>query len=82
MGITFEIDIAHLTGTVSVEDAEGLLEWLRTHPRGAVDLSACDHLHTANLQVLMAARPRIAAWPVAGGSARWLKDILDSSQGD
>jgi hypothetical protein len=41
---------------VSVDEAEGLLEWLQKNPAARIDLSACAHLHPANLQVLMATR--------------------------
>ncbi|MFD2111375.1 hypothetical protein [Thiorhodococcus fuscus] len=61
---------------LGVEDAETLLEWLIKHPRGRVNLSACTHLHAANLQVLMAARPKISAWPKNGALADWLKAAL------
>lgn len=62
---------------VSVEDAERLLEWLLEHPDGQVDLSACTHLHAANLQVLMAAQPHIAAWPLATALSDWLHAAID-----
>ena len=65
---------------VGVEDAEHLLEWLLKHPRGRLDLAACTHLHAANLQVLMAARPKIAAWPRHEALADWLRAAL--TQGD
>ncbi|WPL15923.1 hypothetical protein Thiowin_00853 [Thiorhodovibrio winogradskyi] len=61
---------------LSVEDAELLLEWLLKHPRGRIDLSACDHVHAASLQVLMAARPKIAAWPESQPLADWLTATL------
>ena len=43
---------------LSVEDAEGLLDWLIQHPRGRLDLADCTHGHAATLQVLMAAQPK------------------------
>lgn len=61
---------------LSVEDAELLLEWLLKHPRGRLDLTACTHLHAANLQVLLAARPKIAAWPQHPTLATWLQAAL------
>lgn len=61
---------------LSVEDAEPLLEWLLNHPRGKLDLSACEHLHAASLQVLMAARAKIAAWPRSQMLADWLSATL------
>ncbi len=61
---------------LTVEDAELLLEWLLKHPRGRLDLAACTHLHAANLQVLMAAQPQIAAWPRDATLAAWLQTAL------
>jgi hypothetical protein len=48
-----------LTGQCPVEDAETLLEHLQARRDGPVDWSGCTALHTAVLQVLMAARPRL-----------------------
>ena len=61
---------------LSVEEAECLLDWLIQHPRGRLDLADCTHLHAANLQVLMAARPKIAAWPSRDALADWLRAAL------
>lgn len=49
--------------TCSVEDALPLLEFLQSHPRARIDLGGCVHLHTAVLQVLLAARPQMTARP-------------------
>jgi hypothetical protein len=46
-----------LSGHCPVEDAEPLLDALRATPDAVVDLSGAVWLHTAVLQVLMAARP-------------------------
>jgi hypothetical protein len=48
-----------LDGECLAEDAEALLEHLQAQPAGPVDWSACIRIHTAVLQVLMAARPTI-----------------------
>jgi len=61
---------------LSVEDAERLLDWLIQHPRGRLDLTDCTHLHAANLQVLMAAQPKITAWPSCDALADWLRAAL------
>ncbi len=61
---------------LSVEDAEGLLDWLLKQPRGKLDLSACEHVHAASLQVLMAAQPKITAWPKSAMLADWLTATL------
>jgi hypothetical protein len=48
-----------IAGESPVEDAEILLEHLQARPDGPVDWSACRTLHTAVLQVLMAAKPTL-----------------------
>lgn len=77
MAITYEKTTARLIDFVTVEDAEGLLEWLQAKPRRKVDLSGCQHLHAANLQVLMALRPNIAALPEDATLAAWLRGALE-----
>jgi hypothetical protein len=78
MPIEFKRNRAILRDMVRVEDAEGLLEWLQGKPAAKVDLSACIHLHTANLQVLMAARPVISGWPENPELRAWLETTLKS----
>lgn len=89
MPITYETNAAVLADLVSVDEAEGLLQWLQATPGAPVDLAACTHLHAANLQVLMAAAPTISAWPADDALAGWLRSALgappahphDSSEG-
>ncbi len=76
MAIEFRKNLALLHDVVSVEEAESLLEWLQKRPEGKVDLSACAHLHPANLQVMMAARASVIAWPKDLALADWLKSAL------
>ena len=76
MAIEFKKNLALFRDVVSVDEAEGLLEWLQKCPAGKVDLAACSHLHPANLQVLMAARARVHAWPEDNLLAAWLKTAL------
>jgi hypothetical protein len=54
---------AALEGSVSVDDAETLAQWLQKQARPAVHLGKCQHLHGAVLQVLLALRPRVVAAP-------------------
>jgi hypothetical protein len=77
MPVEFKQDIALFADVVSVDEAEGLLEWLQKQPFPKVDLSACSHLHTANLQVLMAAKPEIVHWPEDRGLRAWLESALN-----
>lgn len=79
MPINYSESVAQFSHIVSVEEAEGLLEWLQAHPRGGVDLSDCQHLHAANLQVLMAAQPDIRAWPTQADLNAWLRQAFSSN---
>jgi len=76
MTIEYTKKQAVFSDVVSVDDAEVLLQWLQKKTAGRIDLAACTHLHPANLQVLMAAKPVISAWPADTQFANWLKSAL------
>ena len=78
MAIEFKKNRAIFRDDVSVEEAEGLLEWFQSRPTAKADLSACSHLHTANLQVLMTAKVGISNWPKNSELRAWLEPILKS----
>jgi hypothetical protein len=68
-----------LEGTCSSEDAEILLQHIIATPAAPVDWRACELAHTAVIQVLMAANPKLRG-PPAGSSLRdWLSPILELS---
>lgn len=52
-----------LVGLCAIEDAEALLLSLAQDPGAGVDWSACEHAHTAVIQVLLAVRPRMVGLP-------------------
>ena len=76
MPIEFKRNRVLFRDEVSVEEAEGLLEWLQKRPTARVDLSACSHMHTANLQVLMTAKASISGWPKNAELRAWLEPVL------
>ena len=76
MAIEFKKKVAVFHGIIGVDEAEGLLEWLQSKPAAKADLAACIHLHPANLQVLMAARTTISAWPETLALRDWLEPVL------
>lgn len=80
MPIEYRKNQALFRDIASVDEAEGLLEWLQNKPTAKVDLGACTHLHTANLQVLMAAKSRISVsvWPNDANLRVWLEPVLKS----
>lgn len=76
MTITFKKNRAIFCDIAGGEDAESLLEWLQEYPKGKIDLSACTHLHPANLQVLMAAKRSLHAGPKDKQLAEWIDSAL------
>lgn len=76
MTIEWKDDVLACGGALTVEDAEQLLQELAGRPGAAADLSGCGHVHGACLQVLMAARARVTAWPADAVLARWLRAAL------
>jgi hypothetical protein len=76
MAMTYQRNVAHFADTVGVEEAEAFLAWLQQHPKPKLDLTACTHIHAAQLQVLMASRLHIAKWPRDAALTAWLKSAL------
>lgn len=76
MAIEYQKKSAVFKDTVGVEEADGLLEWLRKNPRSRIDFSQCQHLHAANLQVIMAVNPIISAWPNDARLRMWLESAI------
>lgn len=72
MSVHAEGNRIRLEGRCRVEDAEPLLRQLLEIEAPVVDLSAATQLHTAVVQVLLAARPEIAGTPADPVLARWI----------
>ena len=68
---------AVFTGTCVIEEAESLQAWLKEHPEGPVNLSACEHLHTAVLQTLLAFKPKLSHPPTDGFLAKYIQPHLN-----
>ena len=76
MPIEFKKNRAIFRDEVTVEEAEGLLEWFQDRPTAKADLAALSHLHTADLQVLMTAKAGISSWPKNAELRAWLEPAL------
>ncbi|HSK38208.1 MAG TPA: hypothetical protein VK943_00425 [Arenibaculum sp.] len=76
MTVRIEAGVAWLEGSCPVEEAEALLEVLLAHPGIPVDWSGCRHLHSALVQVLMAARPTLRGMPEGPFLRRWIEPAL------
>lgn len=76
MAIVYKKNSAVFSEIAGVEEAEALLEWLHSHPKGKIDLADCTHLHPANLQVMMAAKRSNYLPPSDAGLAEWVDSAL------
>lgn len=76
MVMKFSKNLVLLSGVVSVDEAESLLEWLQKKASSRVDFSKCEHVHPANIQTLLAAGTTVAAWPDDSALASWLRSIF------
>lgn len=67
MPVQFDNQTATLSGTVTVEEAETLSNWLKENSRdGAhpqVAMASCEHVHAAVLQTLLALQPVVESAP-------------------
>ncbi len=76
MPIDYRKKMVVFTDTVGVEDAETLLAYLQGKPHLKADFSACEYLHPANIQVLLAAGTKVHAWPKNRSLAIWLMTVF------
>ncbi len=76
MSIEYNGDTAVFKETAAVDEAETFLEWTTEHKDATVDLSECVHVHTAVLQVMMAAKPKIGKFPEEREFNTWIHNVL------
>lgn len=55
--------VIRVSGITPPDEGDELLAMLRENPGVPVDLSGLEHLHTALLQMLLAAKIQVSAWP-------------------
>lgn len=70
--------LIELVGTCAGADAEPLLQLLLATPGATVDWRGCQGAHTAVIQVLMAARPKLLGPPADPGLEEWLAPAVSS----
>jgi hypothetical protein len=66
-----------LVGACPGADAEPLLQLLLADPGATVDWRDCLGAHTAVVQVLMAARPKLLGPPANARLAEWVAPAVD-----
>ena len=73
-------DVIVLSGRCGVEDAAQLQSHLVAAPACTVDWLACESLHTAVVQVLLVARPRIRGSPANAFLQNHIEPALRAAQ--
>jgi hypothetical protein len=68
-----------LEGRCEVEDAEPLLQLMQAAPDARCDWTRCSHLHTAVVQVVMAANPALVGPCGDPWIEQWVEPILGRS---
>ena len=68
-----------LSGRCGVEDAEVLQHYLVAARQSGVEWHACEHLHSAVIQVLLVAKPRIRGQPSSAFLRAHLAPLLQRS---
>lgn len=76
MAVVFTTTQARFEDVCTVEEALPLLEFLKSSAGVEVDLSACTYMHTALIQLLLTARPRMTIFPADPVLARWVAPLL------
>ena len=71
---------AVLSETVTVEEVEEFVAWLRRTPKARVSLRNCNHLHTAAFQAILVFSPKITAAPADSFLASQLLPALRPPQ--
>ena len=79
MTVVFTTNHARFEGVCTVEEALPLLEFLKQTDDVAVDLSACTYMHTALIQLLLTARPKLAGVPADPVLLRWVVPLLEGT---
>ncbi len=69
-----------LSGRCGAEDAEVLQGHLLAAPDSSVEWSACQHLHSAVLQVLLIAKPRLRGVPPSAFLRTHVEPLLARKQ--
>ena len=72
MTIRLEDSVIYLEGSCHVEEAETLLTMLQAQDERILDLGACDHLHAALVQVILALRPPVRDGCSDAFLSRWV----------
>lgn len=77
MSVSLDDDgVIRLVGACAMEEAESLARLAVDHADAAIDWSGCELAHTAVIQVLLAAGPRVTGTPAGPFLARHICPLV------
>jgi hypothetical protein len=80
MSVRWDGSLIRLIGDCRVEDAEALVTMLQTHGGAPVDLSEAAQIHTAVVQVLLAATPALRGTSRDSFVRTWIEPLLNQAR--
>jgi hypothetical protein len=81
MSVEVAGDTIRIVGNAPVEDAEPILAALHENPLRGIDLAQAGHLHSAVVQILLAARAPITGTPAYPFFVTYVLPLLDPGKG-
>jgi len=81
MPIRYNDQTAVMDGVCTIEEVEGLIAFLERTPRASVSMSACEHVHTAILQVLLGHRVTLVGDVPSPFLWKWVAPLLPRQGG-
>lgn len=76
MPVRYEEDTIHMDGFCAIDEAEELVRFLEEHPKSRVELSQCQHMHTALLQLLLSYRVELRGEAYNPFISKWIVPLL------
>jgi len=81
MPTQYDGDTIVMKGVCAIEDVDELMKYLQEHPHARVDLTGCEHMHTALLQLLMHHRVSVLGNSYSPFIWKWVTPMLAAPGG-
>lgn len=78
MTIDFKKKEVYLKDVITIQEVDGLLEWLLENPKTTINLADCTHIHLAALQTLVSAKRKVSTWPQDTKLKFWIQPLLEN----
>lgn len=76
--IRYEGNTIHMDSFCAIDEAEGMVRFLEEHSSPRVELTQCQHMHTALLQLLLSYRVELAGEAYNPFISKWIVPLLQA----